>query len=523
MAAASAKIAKVAPSSSASTDSSRRLDPREQISSRESRELLLAVSGPVGSGQSTVIAELQSQLAIHNYTPVVIKLSSLLEKMIADGCVIADSAATNRYTRLQSAGNNLRDQYGCAVLAELAIGKIAALRLRDQGEEVANGSVPPRAVAWIIDQLKHPDEAALLSQIYGNIFFLVGVFSHESQRELSLRNELSVTEDEALEIIRRDRDENFAHGQKLDKTLQRADYFIRNSHGTSGHIQSQVRRFLDLIHAKNGITPSVDESGMYAAYSAAMRSACLSRQVGAAIVNVSGCVVATGCNDVPKAGGGLYNESDKPDYRCFNKGLCFNDKHKLDIERQIRQLLVQDSSLGLTQQVAENVARKLREFTRIKDLIEFSRSVHAEMDAIVALARNGGASTLGCSLYTTTFPCHNCARHIVAAGIARVLFIEPYEKSLAAELHGEDIAFVEQEGDQPTTRVRFLHFEGAAPRRFQAFFLAGSARKDGRGKSIQFPLGASRKAAPSFLDTYFDYEKKVSELLDSRGLSPVEA
>ena len=68
------------------------------------------------------------------------------------------------------------------------------------------------------------------------------------------------------------------------------------------------------------------------------------------------------------------------------------------------------------------------------DLIEFSRTVHAEMAAIVDAARRG-VSVQDCNLYTTTFPCHECAKHIVAAGIRRVVYIEPYPKSQALSLH----------------------------------------------------------------------------------------
>src|SRR5690606_25434881 len=128
---------------------------------------------------------------------------------------------------------------------------------------------------------------------YKDIFFLIGVFSHEQQRLTTIQNELGISKKDAEGIIARDREENFSHGEKLDKTHLRADYFIRSLSGTHGHVQTQVRRFIDLIHAKNGITPTRDESGMYAAYSAAMRSACLSRQVGAAITSADGCVLAT--------------------------------------------------------------------------------------------------------------------------------------------------------------------------------------------------------------------------------------
>src|SRR5205807_7486580 len=71
--------------------------------------------------------------------------------------------------------------------------------------------------------------------------------------------------------------------------------------------------------------------------------------------------------------------------------------------------------------------------------IEYFRAVHAEMAAIVDAARRG-VPICDAVLYTTTFPCHDCAKHIVAAGIQRVVFIEPYPKSLAPELYLDSIA-----------------------------------------------------------------------------------
>jgi deoxycytidylate deaminase len=88
-------------------------------------------------------------------------------------------------------------------------------------------------------------------------------------------------------------------------------------------------------------------------------------------------------------------------------------------------------------QFIENLPGHLRD-GGIKDLTEFGRSVHAEMSAVLDAARRG-VPIGGCTLYTTTFPCHNCARHLIGAGIRRVVFIEPYEKSRAEDLHEESV------------------------------------------------------------------------------------
>jgi dCMP deaminase len=59
--------------------------------------------------------------------------------------------------------------------------------------------------------------------------------------------------------------------------------------------------------------------------------------------------------------------------------------------------------------------------------------VHAEMNAILLAARNG-VFTDGCTLYASFFPCDNCCKHIVQAGIVEVVY-NPL-RSLRSEHHG---------------------------------------------------------------------------------------
>jgi cytidine deaminase len=104
---------------------------------------------------------------------------------------------------------------------------------------------------------------------------------------------------------------------------------------------------------------------------------------------------------------------------------------------------------------------------QVMNLIEFGRSVHAEMAALLDASRRGVA-VRGCTLYTTTFPCHDCARHIVAAGIKRVVYIEPYPKSLAAELYPDSIAI--DEPPKSEKQIGFTPFIGIAPTKYLDLF-----------------------------------------------------
>ena len=114
--------------------------------------------------------------------------------------------------------------------------------------------------------------------------------------------------------------------------------------------------------------------------------------------------------------------------------------------------------------------------TRVKDLIEFSRAVHAEMHAILAASRVAGDRVLGGKIFVTTYPCHSCARHLVAAGIAEVQYIEPYRKSQATKLHKDVLT----EASDANGKVQLLQYAGIAPRRYHEMFESGNRKVAGK-------------------------------------------
>lgn len=514
--------------------------PHKAFDARRSEELVIGFAGPIGCGISSVIDETVKVLKGLNYEIQHIKLSKFIQDAIADGTITVSEKyvpASNRadhYFSLQDGGNELRRLYGYDILAEWAIREIVLRRGKDIPPETESRpkDFVPKRIAYLIDQVKHQDEVLLLRKVYRNLFHLVGVISvHDNRQKRLTTGRDRVPKASISELMERDRKQEEDNGQQLDKALQMADFFVRSDRGTVAALSHQMERFLSLLHGKNGLTPTKQEYGMYMAYAAGLRSACLARQVGAAIANTKGEIVATGCNDVPKSGGGLYSMEDgTADKRCVHREEqnCFNDREKLQLRQAIEDAIRQFRWQAAKEEVRipeEEVPKLLSNVyaaSRIKDLIEFSRAVHAEMDAIVGLARTGASATRGGVLYTTTFPCHSCARHIVASGIAKVYYIEPYEKSLAQNLHSDAIAF-DTEDEEPKTPpadsgiqppVKFIHFEGIAPRQYLNFFKM-TVRKDDFGKVVQIvPSGAS-KSVTEYLDDYRDFESKVVDHLQT--------
>jgi cytidine deaminase len=129
--------------------------------------------------------------------------------------------------------------------------------------------------------------------------------------------------------------------------------------------------------------------------------------------------------------------------------------------------------------------------------IDYVRAVHAEMAALTDAARHG-ISTDRCTLYTTTFPCHDCAKHLVAAGIARVVYIEPYRKSLVQELYPDSV--VVDPVDSCAGKVRFEPFVGVAPRRYSDLFgLSGIKRKSKDGDVLQWKGAETLPRLPEYM------------------------
>ena len=364
---------------------------------------------------------------------------------------------------------------------------------------------------FILDSLRHPHEVALLRQIYQDAFCLIGVVCEETERRRRL------SEDKYREagiaairkFMKRDENARESNGQKVSETFHLADFFIDNSMprflkedgagegNPDWDVSEQLGRLVDILTHTSIVRPRPNETGMFHAHGARMRSSCLSRQVGAALLDNLGDVVATGTNEVPKPGGGVYggsfserSDSDPNpvnDFRCFlHKQYCSNSRTQIDI---VRDLLAGIEEFRIIEASDDLVNRILGE-TKIGQLIEFSRAVHAEMDALLSAGRQG-VSTLGTRLFVTTFPCHNCARHIVSAGIDEVQFIEPYLKSEAIPLHGDAITLsptgwrppswsgsINEEVNGGKKKVLFRPFVGVAPRLYRRAFLKDRELKD---------------------------------------------
>jgi deoxycytidylate deaminase len=484
-------------------------------------ELIFGIAGPIGVDIDGISKAIIECLDVVRYRAVPIKLTDEMKRFTINVDAQASTGKYDAYWWKMDYANALRRHYEKPdALARIAIDAIRTARANENIRiEKANPhdhiqysaanfdeakKRPIDRFAYIIRQLKHPEEVKLLRQVYGKQFVLISAYAPEDKRRRRLLDDIKASEStqakmsdieyKVSRLTERDASEIGENlGQQLRDTFHLADVFIDGV--ANDQMKIGIMRFIEALFGKADITPCKDEYGMYAAKSASLRSSDLARQIGAAIFSANGDLLVQGCNEVPKAGGGMYWDSESPDHRDIRKGFDPNDRQKRELLRDIIErlreaghlsdaLLEESNDAAIVEQLVYRAPSDSAEpngplaDSRVMDLTEFGRVVHAEMCAICDAAREG-VSIKHATLYCTTFPCHNCTKHIIASGLLRVVYMEPYPKSRAKELHEDEIQ-LESGSDKDT--VSFVPFLGISPFRYRDIFQKGR-RKSPTGEA----------------------------------------
>ncbi|BCO10626.1 deoxycytidylate deaminase [Desulfolithobacter dissulfuricans] len=471
----------------------------------EESELVIGIVTAVGTETERVVTPLTDRLKHFGYEVEHIRVSTLLTAEHAE----------NEYERikgLMAAGDEIRKNSGNNAILAYGAAKLIHER-RDESKAKR---------AYIINSLKHPDEVGLLRKIYGQGFYLFGVHADKVRRLSYLTNDKGLTPTQAAELTDIDEDEKIPHGQRTRDTYHLADFFL-NFGKNDDQVKNTIQRFLELIFSHPYKNPTFDEFSMFMAFSSSVRSGDLSRQVGAVITR-NQQIIATGANECPVSGGGLYwSKVDPETGEVIDSGdgkdyTREQDSNKAEQQEIIQSILSQLISVAGTDEELKDRFTKVLEQSRISDLTEFGRVVHAEMEAIISCAR-AGIDCVDSTMYCTTFPCHNCAKHIIASGISRVVYVEPYPKSKALELHSESIELkTKLDAEINTDRVVFEPFTGVGARRFLDFFSMNLGvgnklrRKNKDGTTVSWEKKNAKLRVPLLPASYRDIEETSASL-----------
>src|SRR6202521_2450638 len=153
-------------------------------------ELIIGVAGPIGVDMDLIARSIEAALVVVQYTSTLIKLTTEMSAypitrpdLVEEARHWVGTDTFNTYMRKMSAANALRKQYDDpAVLARISIDAIRADRSRMTNSEDV---VRPKH-AYIVRQLKRPEEVVLLRKVYGRQFVLASAYAPEAQRREQL-------------------------------------------------------------------------------------------------------------------------------------------------------------------------------------------------------------------------------------------------------------------------------------------------------------------------------------------------
>lgn len=201
-------------------------------------------------------------------------------------------------------------------------------------------------------------------------------------------------------------------------------------------IREQWLKYAALILHPGLITPSSEERGMNVAYNAKFNSGCLSRQVGACITNSNHSIRTIGWNEVPYGQVSCaYRELDKIDegndhdaYSEFERGdekvYCDDCSFKEWIKKDYPHM--DDLRTKLEGLPLSYCFKRLHNRYEGKENQVFTRSLHAEENAMLQMVKYGGESLCGGIIYVTASPCELCSKKLYQIGVRKIVYIDPY-------------------------------------------------------------------------------------------------
>lgn len=450
----------------------------EVIDKDDDLEIILGIVAPLGTDRDSFLNKLQSNFEKRGY---IVEKISLTQEFFDITC--SPRSESFKYFIKMQICNNIRKEICKGFFAFFAT-YIIQLK-RDRGKKV-----------FIIDQIKNSVECDVLNHTYGLNYIQISLFSNEIERDKNLKNKFlkdkfskehsfeskidpekkyykifddefknkikeledEINDDYEKEIISDvshnlmkkdfkdfDRDKIYNKAsQQVSKLFHKSHYYF-NLDYPEEKIDYELKKFVKLICGEYREYPTQDEFGMNLAYQASVRSNFPGdRHIGAAIISEYGEVISVGSIRAP---------SDSANTTLYDQQLITHGY--LSYKEKIEQWLSTLDSIQQSMQIDD-----IKNF--INDSLEFHPCTHAEIAAIIDAAKIG-ISVRNCTLYTTTFPCHLCAKEIINAAIKRVVYLEAYPKSKNKELYPNIIDF---DPKNKSSLVPFDFYCGIGPKRF---------------------------------------------------------
>lgn len=342
-------------------------------------------------------------------------------------------------SELQSWGNNIR-KYNSIIKQSKPNNKMPSCLARKINQIIKAFRVYDknhhRRTLIVIDALRNPFEVLYFRERY-SAFYLMAVHTEEKIRQDALfKKGFRINEIDNLDRVESGESSFHESYERIDinKCIELADIHLAHDGTDKDHnrdMVNQIFTYVALIFHPGLIPPSPLERCMQIAYTAKLNSGCLSRQVGAAVTNEHFSVQSIGWNTVaegqtPCSLRNLYDLFKDEDEGAFSDFERFNedfDKEKKILIQAYEPVKTKLNGLNLSY-CFKDVYTSSKEKQRNNQV--HTRSLHAEENAFLQLAKYGTQGIKGGKLFTTASCCELCSKKAYQLGITEIYYIDTY-------------------------------------------------------------------------------------------------
>lgn len=313
---------------------------------------------------------------------------------------------------------------------------IKLFRAKDKYDSENDNTAHPTHI--VIDALRNPYEILYFRERY-SAFYLMSVNTTEDVRKQKLA-ELNYRREEIEQLDEREKGNKELHSSfeeiNINRCIEMSDIFLTHN-GTPANqnrdLVNQILTYIALILHPGLVPPSPLERVMQVAFTARLNSGCLSRQVGAAVTNEYFSIQSIGWNTSPEGQTpcslrnlfDLENREDENAYSDYEKGtnnftdyahkLCICYRNTNDLEKRMNGLTMAYCFKDIYTTAAKEYKNQVH-----------TRSLHAEENAFLQLAKYGTQGIQNGVLFTTASCCELCAKKAYQLGIKKIYYIDTY-------------------------------------------------------------------------------------------------
>lgn len=286
-----------------------------------------------------------------------------------------------------------------------------------------------------IDAIRNPYEAYFFHQRYSG-FYLVSINTPNEERLNHLRESHKFSEDQIKSLDNKEYPNKLSGqdifiSQNIQKCIEISDIHLNNPDRqlfNNNELSSQLFWYVSLILHPGLVTPTSIERGMQLAFSAKLNSGCISRQVGAVVTDHNYSIKAVGWNSTPegqtpcilKSASELLDGGKEQVYSSYERT---NEKFQKVMNCTYSTAV---SSPNLKGRKVSYCFKDIQNGIENEKNQVHTRSLHAEENAFLQIAKYGGEPVQGGFLFTTASPCELCSKKAYQLGIKKVIYIDPY-------------------------------------------------------------------------------------------------